>query len=110
MGIDCDLLTEEKRIHLDRLYVFNMVPEAMEEGKVYTKQEFIKLISVRMLSLEKTPNDFFYFASDKMRQKIKYFGHWLNIAKENAGERNMLVSENNYKIPDDWTKLPKEPL
>lgn len=79
MGLDCTLITEKQNIDLDRLYVFS---EEIKTGREYSKQEFLSLIK----KLEERAAEIGYQDEENNR-------YWIQRAKENAGERNVIYAE-----------------
>lgn len=79
MGVDCLLITEKGRIDLDCMYVFD---KAVEDGVEYNRSDFLILIDHLLEEARKMPEE-----------EREYSVHWLNVARENAGDRNIIVSE-----------------
>lgn len=90
MGLDCCLVTDVKNVHLDRLYVF-IGYGTIEDRKEYKKDEFLRLIEEVYQKVEED--------NGLSEEKKDYYKYWLNIAKENAGNRNVLFTDND---DEEW--------
>lgn len=90
MGVDCVLVTEKGRIDLDRMRVFE---RAVEDGTEYNRSDFLLLIDHLLEEARKLPDE-----------EREYCVHWLGVARENAGERNTIVSE-RLEWSTKWKRL-----
>lgn len=92
MGTDCFLVTETKRVELDRLYVFE---SEIKTGVEYSREEFIVLLDKLTV-----------FAEQIGDEDAEYSTQWLKIARDNAGHRNVIYSEHDEGSNMDRLPLP----
>ena len=94
MGTDCKLLTEKKRLVMDRWYCFcsEIAPD-----RIYSKEEFIKLLDKQILEhvydyMEEVVNEKDVLSEDDKRS-LWYRLHWCMAARNNAGEKNVIFKD-----------------
>ena len=97
MGTDCNMVTNKKRVDLDRLYCFSTF---IETNKIYNKQDFIKL-NLKCIQ-ENIPDEFFgENFTEKDVEDLLYVIKYNIKAIENADELNMIVDDNDDRYYDD---------